>query len=316
MINGERIIMKYEIMLKILFELLSKKSVSASYLAKKYEVSTRSIYRYIESMESAGVPLYTNRGNGGGIAIVDSYRFTSTFMTEQEFEQIINILSEVNSEVPNKILDGALIKLKANVKDEYSGLDIKSGNLIIDGGTWGDTAGYKNKLKILQTCIEDNKKLEIVYHDRTGQVTTRIIEPHFIVFKQGLWYTYAYCNLRKTFRFFKTGRIESAKILNEKFIKREISKKDLPLDFWHNAVKTKSVTLEIKNSCLSDVMEWLGIENIEQNENKNIATVNLPYDDGLIYKIMSYGDGITVLKPKELKDRIKEKATLLLKNYD
>lgn len=307
--------MKYEIMLKILFELLAKKSVNAKYLAEKYEVSQRTIYRYIESLELAGVPLYTNRGNGGGISIVDTYRFTSTFMTVKEFEQIIDVLTSVNDSVENKVLDGAIIKLKANLKNEYSGFDIKSGNLIIDGGPWGDTSGYKSKLLIIQKSIEENKKLEIVYHDRTGKVTTRVIEPHVIVFKQGLWYTYAYCNLRKTFRFFKTGRIENAKLLEETFIRRDISKMDLPLDFWHNAEVTKNISLKIKKDCLSDVMEWLGIENIEEKNGEYTANVNLPFDDGLVYKIMSYGDGITVLSPKELRETIKEKARKLLDNY-
>ena len=303
--------MKYEIMLNILFELLAKKTVSASYLSKKYQVSTRSIYRYLESMELAGVPIYTTRGNNGGISIIDTYRFTSTFMTIKEYEQIISILSGVNQEVPNKTLENAILKLKANIKNEYSGFDIKSGNLIIDGGPWGDTDGYKSKLKILQTAIDENKKLEIIYHDRTGKITTRVIEPHVIVFKQGLWYTYAYCNLRKTFRFFKTGRIESAKILNETFTRHDLSKMELPLDFWHNAEKTEYVSLEIKSTCLSDVMEWLGIENIEKDKNgKYIANVNLPYDDGLIYKIMSYGDGIKVLSPNNLKEKIGIKKTI------
>ena len=82
--------MKYEIIIGILFELLSKKCVKAGYLADKFEVSVRSIHRYISCLEMAGVPIYTIRGNQGGFAIVDTYRLSATFMTMKEFDQVID----------------------------------------------------------------------------------------------------------------------------------------------------------------------------------------------------------------------------------
>ncbi len=308
--------MKYEIMLSILFELLSKRTVKASYLSEKYEVSVRSIYRYIESLEMAGVPIYTVRGNNGGFSIIDTYKLSSTFMTVEEFEHTINALTSFTESVPDKILERALIKLKASIKNEYSGFSLKSGNLIIDAGPWGDAIGYKNKLVIIQKCIEENKVLKITYHDRNGEITEREIEPHLIMFKQGLWYTFAYCNLRKDFRFFKIGRIQSATITDETFIRKDISKMDLPLDFWHNSVKAEKVIMEIDKKYLSDIEEWLGIENIEEENGKFIAKATLPFDFGLVSKIMSYGAGIKVIEPKELKEQIKKTVQEIIKNYE
>ena len=307
--------MKYEIMLGILFDLLSKKSVNATYLAQKYEVSTRSIYRYVSCIEMAGVPIYTNRGNGGGISIIDTYRLPASFMTVSEFKQTIDALSAICDEVPNKTLSSALNKLKSTVKNEYSGFDVKAGNLIIDGGPWGDTIGYKSKLIILQQCIDKNKQLLIRYHDRTGEITERTIDPYIIVFKQGLWYIFAYCNLRQDFRLFKTGRIESAQILDKTFVRQDVSKMDLPLDFWHNSVKTEDVVMEIEKSCLSDVEEWLGIENVNEQNGKFIADVKLPYDDGLVTKIISYGKGVRIVSPDDLKEKVKQKAKEIISIY-
>lgn len=307
--------MKYEIMLRILFELLSKKCVKASYLAEKFEVSVRSIHRYINCLELAGVPLYTVRGSNGGFAIVDTFKFSSTFMTEREFEQTINALSAITDSVPNKTLDSAINKLKSAAKNQTSGFNIKSGGIIIDAGPWGDTINYKSKLVVIQKSLENCKKLLIKYHDRNGDITERLIEPHVIVFKQGLWYVYAYCNLRKEFRFFKTGRIEQATITEEKFIKQDLSKMDLPLDFWHSNVDGEDVVLEIDKQCLSDVEEWLGIENVKLVNGKHIATVNLPFDNGLISKIISYGKGIKVLEPEKLVQEIKTQAQSIVNNY-
>lgn len=307
--------MKFEIMLGILFELLSKKCVKASYLAEKYEVSIRSIHRYINGLEMAGVPLYSTRGTFGGFAIIDTFKFASTFLTRAEYEQTINALVAITNSVPNKVLSNAINKLKSSIRNEFSGFDIKSGNLIIDAGPWGDTVGYKSKLVVIQNAIEENKKLSIKYHDRNGDVTERTIEPHVIVFKQGLWYVYAYCHLREEFRFFKTGRIEHATILNEKFNRRNLAEEDLPLNFWHNTVEAKEVSMEINKSCLSDVEEWLGIENVKTINGKHIATVMLPFDTGLVTKIMSYVNGIKVTAPQTLIDEIKKQTKQILRTY-
>ena len=308
--------MKYEIMLGILFDLLSKKSVTATYLAEKYEVSTRSIYRYVTCIEMAGVPIYTNRGNGGGISIMDTYRLPASFMTMSEFKQTVDALSAICDSVPNKTLTSALNKLKSTVKNEYSGFDVKAGNLIIDGGPWGDTIGYKAKLIVLQQCIEKNQQLSIRYHDRTGEITERVIDPYIIVFKQGLWYVFAYCNLRGDFRLFKTGRIEQAQILPKTFVRQDISKIDLPLDFWHNSVETEDIIMEIDKSCLSDVEEWLGIENVREQNGKFIAEVKLPYDDGLVSKIISFGSGLKIVSPDDLKKKVKQKAKEIVSVYE
>lgn len=307
--------MKYEIMLGILFELLSKKCVKANYLAQKYEVSVRSIHRYINCLEYAGVPIYSVRGSQGGFSVVDTYKLSSTFMTVKEFEQTIDALTTFNNNVPNKELSSVINKLKAVIKNEYSGFDIKSGNLIIDAGPWGDTVGYKSKLLVIQKSIDENKILLVKYHDRNGNVTERTIEPHVIVFKQGLWYVYAFCHLRNDFRFFKIGRIESANVQNEKFERRAFSEDSLPLNFWHQDVEATDVALEVDKSILSDVEEWLGIENVKLIDGKYIAEAKLPFDKGLTTKIMSYGDGIKVLKPLELKEDVKNIAKKIIQNY-
>ncbi len=307
--------MKFEIMIGILFDLLSKKSVTAKYLAEKYEVSIRSIYRYINSLEIAGVPLYSVKGNNGGFRIVEQYKLSSTFMTVKEFEQVINALTAINEGVPNAILENALNKLKASIKNEYAGFDIKSGNLIIDAGPWGDTIGYKSKLILIQKSIEEQIKIACEYHDRNGEITNRVIDPHLILFKQGLWYVYAYCNLRNSFRFFKIGRIDNLNFLNEKFIRKEINRKELPLDYWHQDVLAETIEFEVDKKILSDIQEWIGVNNVFIEKEKFIARAKLPYDEGLITKLMSYGNNLKIISPNKLKDRILEIAQDIVKNY-
>lgn len=307
--------MKYEIMLGILIQLLGKKCVNAKYLAEKYGVSVRSIYRYIDAIDMAGVPIYTIRGNNGGFAIVDTYKLPSTFLSKKEYDVTINALTGLSDGLANSTLQNVIDKLKAVCKTQVTGFDISSGNLIIDGGPWGDANGYKIKLQIIQQALENNQKLLINYHDRNGSKTERIIEPHVIVFKQGLWYVYAFCNLRNEFRFFKIGRIEYANILSEKFERKLIKKEDLPFDYWHDSVIAEEVVMEISKEYLSDVQEWLGVENISIEDGKYVARVFLPYEQGLITKIMSFGTGIKVITPQKLIDSQKKFAKKILENY-
>ena len=307
--------MKFEIMVGILFDLLSKKCVTAKYLSEKYEVSIRSIYRYINSLEMAGVPLYSVKGNNGGFKIIEQYKLSSTFMSVKEFEQVINALTAINEGVPNKILESALTKLKASIKNEYAGFDIKSGNLIIDAGPWGDTVGYKSKLILIQKSIEEQVKIDFEYHDRNGEITNRIIEPHLILFKQGIWYVYAYCSLRESFRFFKIGRINNLNLLNEKFTRKEINKIELPLDYWHQNILAETIEFEVDKSILSDIQEWIGVNNVSIKKEKYLANAKLPFDEGLISKLMSYGNKIKIISPAKLRERILEVANQILKNY-
>lgn len=307
--------MKFELMIKILFELLSNKSVKANYLANKYRVSVRSIYRYISELELAGVPVYTNRGREGGFSIMDTFKLSSTFLTKEEFNNTIDVLTAIAESVPNKNIENVINKLKSCVKNDYSGFNISSGNLIIDAGPWGDTVGYKAKLQIIQKAMEEKKQLHIKYHDRNASPSERIINPHTIVFKQGLWYVFAYCNLRNEFRFFKTGRIEHAKLLDTSFIRQDVSKMDLPLNFWENSVVAEKVVMEIDKKVLSDVEEWLGIENVKEENGKFFASAMLPYDNGLVSKIISFGSGIKIVSPAKLKDEVKEVATEIYNKY-
>ena len=168
---------------------------------------------------------------------------------------------------------------------------------------------------MIEQSLNETRELFIRYHDRNGTVSERVIEPHVIVFKQGIWYVYAFCRLRNEFRFFKTGRIEVATILDKKFARREISEQELPLDFWHNSVKAERVIMEIEKSVASDVAEWLGVENVKKADDKFYADVSLPFDDGLVSKIMSYSSGIRVVAPESLKDKIKTTALAVAKKY-
>ena len=80
--------MKYALLLKILFDLLGKRKVTASYLSEKYDISPRTVYRYVEELAKVA-PVYVKRGRDGGVSIADNYKLPMGFMTEKEYDAVI-----------------------------------------------------------------------------------------------------------------------------------------------------------------------------------------------------------------------------------
>lgn len=304
--------MKYEIMIRILFDLLSKSVVSASYLAKKYEVTTRTVYRYIDSLSLAGVPVEPIRGQAGGYKISDHFKITTGFLTSKEYEVVLSTLTAICNEVGDKDLESAIDKLKSVKRN--TGINIKAGNLVIDAGPWSGTTGYKEKLSALSDATDDSVLVNIIYHDRSGDISERVIEPHTIAFKEGMWYVYAYCSKREDFRFFKVSRIAGFAVTDIHFNRREVQA--LPFDGWYENSSNITVEFSISPSVVSDVEEWLGVENVISSGDGFYAKVSIPDDGGLISKITSFGKGIKVVSPQSLIDRIKENVAQIIDNYN
>ena len=93
--------MKFAILIDILFDLLLKRKVTATELAQKHEISTRTVYRYIDLL-SITVPVYVRRGRNGGICISDSYKLPMGFLTNEEYEAAISALSAMYSQLPEQ----------------------------------------------------------------------------------------------------------------------------------------------------------------------------------------------------------------------
>jgi predicted DNA-binding transcriptional regulator YafY len=300
--------MKYQMMLKILFLLLARRKVSAKYIADKYEISLRTVYRYIDELSLSDVPIYNIRGRNGGYAISDSYKIPANFLTEEESEKVIQTLSELNNELGSSVLDTAIQKIGSISKQNENDLHISFGNLVIDGSGWGTGDVYGETIKIIQRAIEENETLLISYRDRDGEPSSRTIEPHTLILKQGLWYVYAYCRLRNSFRLFKVGRIYKIMILDEKFNKRQTEDIKAVLSKFYDDTP-EDIDLLIDECIRPDVEEWLGVNKILVSQSGKItASVKLPISDYLTAKILSFGSKIKVLSPEKLKKAVIETA--------
>ncbi len=307
--------MKFAILLSILFDLLAKRKITATYLAEKHEISTRTVYRYVDLL-SLTVPVQVKRGRNGGIYISDSYKLPMGFMTSEEYNAAIEALSAMYTQLPEERFLEAKRKLSAQVKAEARDLVLSGdvGNILVDGGSWGDTRTFSEKVRLFEECIRSLSVLEIEYNARSGEKTTRKIEPHVLVFKQNVWYVYAFCHKQRDFRLFRLGRIFSAIKTEETFRKRPFKREDIPLNYWTNE-KTVDARFEIAESAFADAQDWLGVENMQLKEGKWYADVTLPDDEALVRKIVGLGAGMKVISPTSLKERVSAEAEKIAKLY-
>ena len=299
--------MKSQIMIEILILLLSGKTITASKIADRYEISVRSVYRYVDDLSLCGIPVYVTRGRYGGIKIADTYRLPSGFFTNGEYTATINALTAMLSQVSDKNLSTALEKLQIQQKSEKRELAV-CGNIIVDGGTWGGSKKFSEKMRICELAVNEGKSLYIDYISRDGEHSKRVVDPHTLIYKQGIWYVYAFCHTKQTFRTFKIGRIKSASFTGETFVKKAVSREETDLSFNYPAEKLVDVTFGIEKSSLADAEDWLGIDNIEPRGEGFIASLSLPDDEGLVNKILSYGGKVKVLELQNLKERVIETA--------
>ncbi len=306
--------MKFEIMLGILFTLLERRRTTAPELAAKYGVSTRTVYRYVDEMTIAGVPLDIARGPRGGIYISDAFKLPKGLLTKAEYRKTIDAMLAMNEQTGDADLAAAIGKLSAQVKREKQDLTV-SGNILVDSGTWGDSRKFSEKLALVERASESCKALDVDYVSREGIHSHRRIYPHLLVYKQNIWYVYAYCTERDAFRLFKLGRMRSIVETGITFEKLPFNREDIPLNFWHDTNEAVEAVFGISPEALPFAEEWLGIENIRTKDGKHYSEVKLPNDEALIGKILSAGTGFKVISPRSLAEKVQREAELIAKNY-
>lgn len=281
---------KIERLLSILVALLNKEVVSADELAKKLEVSKRTIYRDIESLGLSGLPVITIHGRNGGVGLMPSYKMDKYLFSDEEKLKIIeslrmqhNILQE-----DNQVLIEKLENLKGD--ESFSNLSFYSPTIHrteIEQET-------KEKLATLRGAISQKKKLEIKYISLNGDITSRVISPSNIVLTNGSWYLEAYCEKRKDRRMFKLTRIREHLLIDEKSIQIEGKANDLTTSY-------EQAELIFHRNQLGKLYDFFLEEEIEiQN---NYIKVNFKYDSNrnLTPFLLMFGSTVDVINPQTLK---------------
>lgn len=295
---------------EIVYILLQHKIVTAQILAEHFGVSARTIYRDIDVLSLANIPIYTEKGKGGGISLLPDFVLNKSILSDQEQNEILSALRGLST---------VRTAETGNVLQKLSTIFNKTADnwLEVDFTPWSNENGEVfNDLKkaILERRIAKFNYYSI-YGKKNRKKTSRIIEPHQLWFKSMAWYVRGYCLTRQEIRTFKLTRISNLRITNEHFNERDLSKTGSAKTDEHQ-MQDITLKLKIEPEMVHRVYDEFDESIIKkQKDGSFIVTVNWPEDDWVYGRILSYGEYIKVLSPPHIREIIRKKAIKMTKNY-
>ena len=290
---------------EIIYTLLNKKCVTARELAEQFGVSTRTIYRDIDILSLAGIPVYTEKGKGGGISLLPDFVLNKSILSEQEQNEILTALQGLSA---LNIVDAERVLQKLSTIFNKS----LTPWLEVDFTDWSFSNGstfYDFKRAILESRI-----VKFDYYSTYGEKTSRTVEPIQLWFKLRAWYIKGYCLDKKDIRLFKLTRVRNQTVTDEHFSKRDLLG-IIPNDNERNQ-RRPDIKLKLK---IAKEMTYRVYDDFEQAEpqpdGSHIVSVTWPEDEWLYGFILAFGEYAEVLEPEHMKAIIKEKAQKISGKY-
>lgn len=289
----------------IVYILLEKQTITAAELAERFEVSPRTIYRDVEALSQAGIPIYMSRGNGGGISLLPDFILNKAVLTEDEKSDILNAMKAVSAVSLSKS-DAALNKLSSMLGQNTSNW------IEVDFSSWGyfgNDAGYFEKIK---TAIIEKRIITFLYASGKAETLLREVLPLKLVFKGAAWYLYGFCRMREDYRFFKLRRIHSLDVTDAHF-HLEIPEHILNQQKIDTRTSIKAIYRIAAKMAFRVYDE---ISQYETDENGHfICELVLPDVEAICGYAASYGEYCTILAPEDAVVEMKRRLERTLQNY-
>ncbi|MGN7167552.1 helix-turn-helix transcriptional regulator [Paenibacillus cellulositrophicus] len=311
--------MKVERLLGITMILLSRRRVNAQTLADKYEVSLRTIYRDLETINAAGIPIVSYAGTDGGYEIMEKYRIERQIVTLEDLKSILVALKGVQASLDDREMDDLLTKIKALVaKSEQDQMEDEGETLVFDTNLWhGGGIKDKSVLVSLRQASKHRLVVSFLYTNTEGTAEQREVEPIGLAWKGYAWYLYAYCRTRQDYRTFRVSRLSGLKVYLEQFQSRGVRMEELDAR-WGNQETGPAVSLllRFKPRLRVRVEEAFGVENVEtEADGSLLVRASYPDNHWMYGMLLSYGPDLRVLEPAYVAERIRYMAVQTAGNY-
>jgi predicted DNA-binding transcriptional regulator YafY len=306
---------KVDRLISIILILLERERIGAKELADMFEVSPRTIYRDMDTINLAGVPVCSTSGVGGGFEIMETYKIDRKVFSNADLSAIMMGLSSLSNMVRGDELVNALAKVKSFIPaDNAKDIELKANQILIDLSPWMGNRNLQTNLNTIKTAMQDRRMLAFEYSDRYGNKTVRRAEPYQLVLKSNHWYWQGYCHIRNDFRLFKLSRISNLQLLNDFFTPRDFPKPELDLSDIIETMQT-IIKIRIHKTGIDRVLDFCPSENVI-SDGDEFFIVNFPFIENDYYYdlLLSFGNKCECLEPfhirKELKQRIHDIASI------
>jgi len=291
---------------EIIYILLRENKVPARELAEQLGVSRRTICRDIDMLSLAGVPVFAERGKGGGIGLLPDFVLNKSILSEQEQSEILSALH---------CLSNIKTSDTTHVLRKLSGIFNKTATnwLEVDYSDYGRENDFFRDFRI---AIIERRIAQFDYYNSKGDKTFRRIEPMQLCFKSKSWYLRGFCLNKQAMRFYKLSRIKNLALTDEHFPVRDFL--TISDHFTENSNEQQMVSfkLRIESEAAYRVYDDFHENEVEkQPDGSFIVTKTLPDNNWLYGFLLSYRKYIEVIEPKSIRKKIKEEAQNILQKY-
>ena len=303
--------MRTERLYNIVAILLSKDTVSASDLAERFDVSTRTIYRDIDVLSVAGVPVYMKKGRGGGIALMEGYKLDKTMLGDEEIESImmsVGAMGATGYSGVDNVVDKISSVFKNHKPDDWVDIDFTE---------WDSAKSPDSSFQKIKTAILERRWISLSYLNSYGQRTERKLAPIKLMFKSRAWYVNAYCSEKQDIRLFKINRMRDIVLTGEHFVREEYLKIQPKPKEQNPHFEIVNLKMRFKPQAAYMVYDWYAEDNIKrQPDGTYLVTARFPMDEWVYSHILSYGDNVEVLEPGYVRTEIQRRLKNILATYE
>jgi predicted DNA-binding transcriptional regulator YafY len=306
--------MKIDRLIAMIMILLENEVMNAGALAKMLEVSRRTIYRDIDTLTMAGLPIFTTQGVTGGVGLMKSYKIDKKLFTPKDIQTLSTSLESYRQLYDHKEIVHALEKL-SSMGHEGRQSEAES-SFAIDLSLNQGNRSLRSLLSSIETAINEKRYMAFDYIDKDGNATSRKIEPYQVVFKESSWYLQAFCTLKEDYRIFKLARMSRLYVRPETFVPRDFSPLVMDGSDWMSQ-EWVPVTIRIALSIKDKVIERYGEENIISVEGDScLATYPIINNESGYDVLLRFGDKCEIIEPSDIREAFQSYIRRILAKYE
>lgn len=309
--------MKVERLVSIIMILLDKERIGAQELADMFEVSPRTIYRDIDTINMAGIPVRSTSGVGGGFEIMQKYKIDKKVFSTADLSALLMGLSSLSGMIRGDELVNALAKVKSFIPaDRAKDIELKVNQINIDLSPWMGNRNIQPYLEMIKTALQESKLLSFEYIAHHGNKTARTVEPYQLVLKSSHWYLQGYCHKRNDFRLFRLSRMSNLQIREETFAPRDYQKPTLDFAKILETMQTR-IKIRIHKSVMDRVLDYCIYEDFSPDGDEYYI-VSFPFIEKEYYYdiLLSFGDKCECLEPLHIRAEMKRRIHDIASLYD
>lgn len=296
--------------LEIIYILMNKESVTAEELAAHFEVSTRTVYRDVESLSMAGIPVYASRGKGGGIRLMERFVLDRRLLSREEQGRILAALAslrETGAAQDERILKKLETFFQAEPMDWVA----------IDFSDWSGRRG--ELFGQIREAVLGRHVMAFDYYGQYGNMMRREVEPIQLLFKEYTWYLKAFCRVRGAMRLFKVLRMKRVEVLEEVFEpgQRHQSEAEEGRGTETEALPGEEIIFRIDRKEAYRVYDRFEEDEITVLPRGDFEIrMCCPLDDWVYGLILSFGPSARVLGPDRVREELERKIRQMAALYD